>query len=433
MARMVQTVGLAVGGRPGSRLLRQLGAAVERTTVLSRVKALPIPATPRVRVLGVDEFAIRRGRTYATLLCDVETRRPVDLLPERTADSLVAWLAAHPGVEIICRDRSSVYSEGAKRGAPSATQVADRWHLLQNLTAAVEKTAHAHRACLRKAAEPLAAPGADQEPDAPGGSPIEDGLPPSDPPGNQLLARTRQRHADVLELLDQGHTMAATARILGLDPRTVKRFATEDLENMLASARDRRPAKIDPFKPLLQARFHSGCHNANQLFREIAERGYPGSHQSVRRYVATLRSGTADLEERRVVPSPRQITGWIMRSPSSLSEDEQQRLKQVMESCPDLSIARELAGDFHAILRRRSGQADLADWSQQVLEHGSRPLQGFAAFLQNDWDAVVAGLSLPWNSGVVEGHVTRVKLIKRRCFGRASFGLLRTLVLAQPP
>ena len=399
----------------------------DRTTVLRHVKTLPLPPIGPVTVLGVDEFAIRRGHRYATLLVDVHTRRPVDLLPDRSADSFAAWLADRPGIEVICRDRSSVYSEGARRGAPAAIQVADRWHLLQNLTTAVEKTAHAHRSCLRTAFTP-----ADSEDTGPGET-AEPMPPAADPPNNQLIARTRARHADIAALLDAGHTRAAVARILNLDPRTVARYAAGDLDALVASARDRRRGPIDPYKAYLQDRFRAGCHNARQLHREIAARGYPGSHQAVRRYVATLRSGTADPEDRRDIPSPRQITGWIMRNHGALTDDERQRLHEVLHACPDLAVTRALADAFHTILRHRTGHADLTGWAQRALETGSRPIQGFAAFLQNDWDAVVAGLSLPWNSGVVEGHVTRVKLIKRRCYGRASFALLRTLVLAQIP
>ena len=126
-ARVLRRVGLAAGGRPGARLLEGLDLPADRTTVLRHVKTLPLPPVGPVTVLGVDEFAIRRGQTYATLRVDVHTRRPVDLLPERSAGSFAAWLSDRPGIEAICRDRSSVYSEGARRGAPAAPRRRSRW------------------------------------------------------------------------------------------------------------------------------------------------------------------------------------------------------------------------------------------------------------------------------------------------------------------
>ena len=154
--------------------------------------------------------------------------------------------------------------------------------------------------------------------------------------------------------------------MMNLDPRTVTRYAAGDLGGLIASARDRRRSPIDPFKAFLQERFRASCHNGRQLHREIVERGYPGSHQAVRRYVATLRSGTADPEERRDVPSPRQITGWIMHAEGTLTDDKRQRLRQALEACPDLAVARELADAFHLILRQRSGHADLTGWTQRA-------------------------------------------------------------------
>lgn len=127
VSRLVQAIGLAVGGRAGARLATYLPVRVSRSQILREVRSLPDPPTGNVRVLGIDEFAFRKGRTFGTVLIDVETRRPIDLLPDRSTDTVAAWLAEHPGIEIVCRDRCSTFSQAANRALPDAVQVADRW------------------------------------------------------------------------------------------------------------------------------------------------------------------------------------------------------------------------------------------------------------------------------------------------------------------
>ncbi|MFD9270557.1 ISL3 family transposase [Streptomyces goshikiensis] len=432
-ARIVQAIGMAVGGRAGARLAGYLPVRASRDVIVREVRRLPDPLSGQVTVLGIDEFAFRRGATYGTVLIDVETRRPIDLLLDRTADSVAAWLTAHPGIKVICRDRCSAFSQAATRAAPDAIQVADRWHLLHSLARAVEKTAHQHRACLRKDAEvddldPRQAPPSSAALAALIGPPE-----PDDPPDNQLLARVRQWHTDIHHLRERGWTIRAIARHLGRDRKTIRHYLTTDLDQILASARERRPnGHINRFKPYLQQRFREGATNAAALFREIRERGYRGSRVVVTKYIATLRAGTAAPEPRQPIPSPRRITTWIMRRPDSLTDTQREQLNRILDACLDLATARDLAHEFSAIARECRGH-DLTHWMARALEQGPQPLQGFAAFLQNDWAAVVNGLTLNWSSGAVEGQVTRIKLIKRRSYGRASFGLLRTLVLAQPP
>ncbi|WP_345681011.1 ISL3 family transposase [Yinghuangia aomiensis] len=423
VSRLVQAIGLAVGGRAGAKLAAYLPVRASRSQILREVRSLPDPSFDGVRVLGIDEFAFRKGHTYGTVLIDMETRRPIDLLPDRAADTVAAWLAKHPEVEVVCRDRSSAFSQAVNRVAPDTVQVADRWHLLHSLTRAVERTAHAHRPCLRKdfdAASPerlLAL--------------IEPAPPPDDPPDSQIIARVRQWHKDVNDRRDRGENLSAISRALRLDRKTVRRYATCDLDDLVASARDRRPEIIARFKPYIQQRFRTGGTNAAQLYREIREQGYRGSRITVRTYVATLRAGTA-VDEPRAVPSPRRIAAWIMRRPEVLSSGERAELDRVLDTCPDLAATADLARAFTGIVRERRG-CELAAWTTRALADGPKPLQGFAAFLHNDWDAVVNGLTLQWSSGAVEGQVTRIKLIKRRSYGRASFALLRTFVLAQPP
>ncbi|WP_243879223.1 ISL3 family transposase [Streptomyces sp. KS 21] len=190
-------VGLALAGRAGARLARVFGVLVSRSTVLRLVEALPDPQVPAPRVVGVDEYATRKGRYHGTILVDVESRRPVDLLPDREASSLAAWLAKRPGIEVVCRDRAPFFAEGATVGAPQAVQVADRWHLWHNPSEAAERCVADHRGCLRVLAPDPAqpAPEPDEVPD-PTGSPW--------PTGHRFADRTRAKHATVHELLAPG-------------------------------------------------------------------------------------------------------------------------------------------------------------------------------------------------------------------------------------
>ena len=145
---------LELGGRAGARLAAELGLLVGRDALLSRARRAAPTDAGEVRVLGVDDFAFRRGARYGTILVDLERRRVVDLLPERSQESLVAWLERHPGVETATRDRSNVYREALAKGAPEATQVADRWHLLHNLALVLEEFLLQKRPVLREAAMP---------------------------------------------------------------------------------------------------------------------------------------------------------------------------------------------------------------------------------------------------------------------------------------
>jgi transposase len=182
---------------------------VSRSTLIRLIRGAPDPEPGTPLVLGGDDFALRKGHVYGTVLVNIETRRPVDVLPEGSAESFRAWLDAHPGAEIICRDRGGCYAEGAAEGAPLATQVADRWHLWHNLAEAVERAVVRHRSCLREPPpEPEPAPAAEQAPET------------------GLAARTRARHAEVHAALARGLTITEISRTLGLERRTVRRYAT---------------------------------------------------------------------------------------------------------------------------------------------------------------------------------------------------------------
>ncbi|MFI6359625.1 ISL3 family transposase [Streptomyces sp. NPDC050743] len=423
LADWLRLIAIELGGRPAARLCRRLRLSAGRTRLLRLLTAPTVPDRAP-RVLGVDEFAFRKGCTYGTVLVDVEAGRVVDVLPDRTSETFAAWLTEHPGAEIICRDRASAYTKAVRESAPDALEVADRWHLLQNLSAAVEKTCHQHRDCLRKRAEE------EKVTEVPEPPPML--LPPAELPRTQIIERTRHRYEDIHRLLEKRWTISAIARRLNLDRKTARRFRDTDLDQ-LASARERRPnGVLEPFKAYLNARFTEtqGQVSGTRLFLEIQARGYRGSRQVVRKHLTALRAGTAE-PVRVDIPSPRKITSWIMRPRETLTESQDERLLQVRLACPDIARACDLARAFADLARHRRGYL-LLEWIRQAEQDAPKPMKGFAGFLRQDLAAVTAGLTLPWSSGVVEGHVNRVKTLKRAMYGRASFELLRSRILTQP-
>jgi transposase len=369
--------------------------------------SLPDPehaiATPRV--LGVDDFAFRRGQVYGTVLVDCETSTPVELLAGREAQPLAAWLLAHPGVEVICRDRSGAYAEGARQGAPDAVQVADRFHLWQNLGKAVERCVARHRGCLRRV-EPE--PGRPEPSSPPQPEPEADEARPV----GRFAERARRHHALVHDLVAQGHALRAIARQLGWGFHTVHRYARAQTWQELVDGKWQRPrpSKLDAFKPHLQQRVQQGATNAAQLHREITAQGYGGSYALVRAYLERYRRRPDPIAP--LPPTVRQVTGWLLRHPDRLTEDEHLRLKAILEHCPELQAAAEHVRCFGEMLTKLEGRK-LPGWITAVRADadGLPGLGSFAAGLEHDLDAVTRGLTTHWSSGPIEGRVNHIKMV----------------------
>ncbi|MFE0459416.1 ISL3 family transposase [Kitasatospora sp. NPDC058965] len=418
LAEIVQAIALALAGRAGARLAAVLHILISRTTLLSVVMATPDPMPTAPRVLGVDDFATRRGRKYGTVLVDLDSHRVLDLLPGREKAPLVAWLSAHPGIEVVCRDRAGAYAEAANAGAPQAQQVADAWHLWDNLAHAVERTAIAHRSCLTP-------PLADYPEPTPAAAP-DPALNPDTGTEKWLVTRTRERHRAVQDLLARGWTISAIGRELGLARHTARRYAHCENPEALAD-RAIRTTRLDAYRPYLINRWNQGCTNASTLFREIQAQGYPGrTPQAVRRFLRPLRDTAKTAPE--PPPKPQDLTNWITRHPGNLRVEEERLLGDVLSRCPELEAVRNHVHAFARMICDRTG-TDLPAWISAVRAADLPHLHAFADGLERDQDAVTAGLTLPWSSGPVEGHVNRIKMLKRQMYGRASLPLLRKRVL----
>jgi transposase len=440
---MLAGFGLELAGRGASRLAGTLGIAVHPATVLRLVAAVPDPqAAAAPDVLGVDDFALAKGYVYGTVLVDMRTGDVVDLLPDREAATLEAWLTAHPGAGIICRDRAGNYAEGARAGAPGAIQVADRWHLWHNLAEYAEKTAAGHRGCLKDPPgedagghdEPGPADTPDQEPpgQAEGGQVPPDGVLDACGRERRLVTRTRERYAEIRGRLDAGESLSAISRVTGLDRKTVQRFARAGSAGELPGKATSRESKLDQFKPYLHQRWNEGITDAAALHAGLRQRGWAGSEQTVRRYVRPFRQAHAAPGPAPAVPKTRQITRWLLTRPDHLQPGEQAQLQAIRARCPHIDALARHVTAFAEIMTARTGSRDLETWLTAVEADEQAGLRSLAAGIRNDQQAVTNGLSLHWNSGKVEGTVNKIKMIKRQMYGRAGFDLLRKRVILHP-
>jgi len=393
------SIALGLAGRAGSRLATALGMPVSRSTLLRRIRRLPDPPVGSVTVLGVDEFAWRRGRNYGTVLVDLsDGNRPVDVLDGRDAGDFADWLRAHPGVQVICRDRAGGYADGAREGAPQAVQVADRWHMWDNLCQHVNKLVAAHHTCLVEPA-PAAPPRVDGEHCS--GEAAE--VAKADQQPTTRSARTQWRFLEVHALRVQGLSVPVIARRLGVDLKTVRRYLRADtVEQLIAGGV--RASNLDPFKPHLQQRLTAGARSATALYAEIVEQGYTGSYNTVERYLKPLRrSDAATLAQvlRNRPPPVRQVTAWISGLPGHLDPEDQVRMSAIRARCPEIDSSVKHVAGFARMIKDLSGdKTTLTEWMVAV-DHDLPTLRSFTRGLRLDLEAVTAGLTLHYNSGAV--------------------------------
>ena len=424
--REAQTsIGLALGGEPGSRLAGKLAMPVSGDTLLRIVRAAGAAPIEPPRVLGVDDWAWRRGQRYGTVLCDLERKRVIDLLPGRSAAALAGWLERHPGVEVIARDRAGVYADGARQGAPEATQVADRWHLLRNLGEALRHVTDRHHARLRAALK-AAASGANAVPaQLPASTPL--------PPATKLerdqrdrLAARGARFDRVMALRGRGLTLDGIAAATGLSRSTVKRWLRRG--SVPTWRKPRRASILDAHRGYLERRWREGCRNASALWRELRARGFAGRPGVVGKWAAGARrqeeaAGRRPCSPR--IPSGRRIARLLTTPPEGLGPDDRRLLELVRVAAPELAEAGELAVAFARMVRDKDG-GELDGWLEAAAASGLAP---FARGLRQDLPAVRAAFELPWSTSPVEGQINRLKTIKRQMYGRAGFALLRRRVL----
>lgn len=443
----LSAVAFALGGQAGQRLAARLRMPVSGDTLLRIVRRTPEPAADCPRVIGVDDWAQRRGRVYGTILVDLERRRVTDLLSDRTAETLAEWLKAHTSVQTVARDRSGEYARGIALGAPKAVQVADRWHLLVNLRQAFERL-------LDRLRPELQVLQTTKTPEKSSAIPVRRRRHRS---WSEVQARDGRRarqlalHEKVHRLHRAGHNIRAIARRLHLSRTTVYRYLSMSRWPEPA-ARKRRPSMLEPFVDYLTRRWHEGCRNAVQLWREIRARGYPGTRRQVTQWVYERRASPArttptkyvapqarsgkplftldEAADQAPLPVSRRLV-WLFLRPPEQIEPTDLTLREQLLAHPRLAQAQGLAQDFQRLVRERRSRG-LPGWLKACETSAIPELVNFATGLRQDYAAVKAALRSPWSNGQTEGHVHRLKLLKRQMYGRAHFDLLRLRCLHPP-
>ncbi len=432
LREQITSIGLATSGKGGVRLGDRLGIETSRNTTLRRMMDVPDDARASVVYLGIDDFAFRRGYQFGTILVDLESHRPIDILPDRRAETAAAWMRDNPEIHVVSRDRASAYASAASEAAPQAIQVADRFHVSKNLTEATQLL-------LSRCQAEIAAGGGHMEEPAQN----ESGKPvisieewrPKEPARVKEARLTRRagreaRYKQVMQMQSLGSTTREIACQLGMSQRTVQKWLAAGTFPE-AQKRRKKSSSFDEFAPYVLKRWQEGERNGLTLWRETVAQGYTGSERTVYRHVETLKQASvqASLNADRLHKFTASTAVWLfVREKKSLDEVEQEDLATFCQASPTLKRTYDLVQDFMQMVRKREGHR-LDAWLERVAASDLPELQSFAAGVEKDKDAVKAGLTWPVNNGQVEGHVTKLKLIKRTMYGKAGFPLLRQRVL----
>lgn len=361
------------------------------------------------RVIGIDDWAIKKGRTYGTIIVDLEAQCVVDILPDRTTDGVADWLRQQPHIEIVARDRSTEYANAIRAGAPRALQVADRWHLLVNIRDMVERWLGAHHATLR--ALPMT--------EACTQALLQQHLPFRRTQTDQLQREQRraQRVADydqVQQWRRDGHSVSQIARWMGWKWETARKYydAAQFPERKYPPRKypPVRRSILDPYRAYLERRHAEGCENASQLWREIKALGYPGTSKQVLRWMQQRRTQPApftpapyretclqpERSPRAILPSSRQLAWLLVKDPEQLSETEQLTLAHIQQEITVTQLY-SLGQQFVRMIRQRQAE-QLDPWLAACDASDIAQVRTFANGIQQDYAAIRAALATTWSN-----------------------------------
>lgn len=419
LRQFLAQLGWEHGGASGARSAHLQGLQATERSILRLMHALPLPPIAAPRIIGLDEWAWKRGQRYGALIVDLERNKPIALLADRSRQTVAGWLKEHPTIQIVARDRSKEFASAITEALPKASHVADRWHVAKNLTEHLDKVVSARWKQLTKAAGEAEMPA---EP-----------LPVSPPTRRPRQPVGEARYQQMLALQEAGLPTGAIAKRLGVRQRTIQHWLAQK-HGPYAGPRKPRRSPLDWSTRYLRERWEAGERNGTVLWEELKAKGYTGSSRSVYRRLAKWREHPrkrglpASLESVARSPfedvTPGRVVGWMLARPGELRPEAEAQLDQITQMDGTLAQARELTHRFLDLIRHHSGEG-LDTWLKDVRTSSVREFLLFARSVERDKAAILAGLTLPYSTGPVEGHINRLKLIKREAYGRAGLSYLQ--------
>lgn len=405
---LVHHLGLALGGRPAASFARRLMLPVSNDTLLRAVRRRGRPAFPRPAVVGIDDWAWKRNQRYGTIICDLERRRPICLLPDREPATAQAWLAAQPQIAIVARDRGGSYSLAAAKAAPQAIQVADRWHLMENAS-------HAFLDAVRKSMRQIRA--------AIGAATVDpDLLTAAERIQYEGYLRREDANAAILARARKGSSIKQIVRETGHSRGLVRRIQRGQRSDVFRT----RESSLEPYLPWLDAQWAAGVHNGSELWRRLKSQGFRGCLRVVSEWAGRRkRAEGADAGSLRRVPSARTIARLMTTGRDTLSKSDAVTIAAIESGVPLLVEARSVIAAFHAMIRKKH-EAELDAWIEQAK---TSLVASLANGVMKDRAAVRAAIISAWSNGQTEGQITKLKLVKRQMYGRAKIDLLEARLI----
>ncbi len=406
---LVRHLGLALGGRPAQAVGARLLLPVSKDTFLRSVRNAMPPLASAPRVIGIDDWAWRRGQRYGTVICDLERRQIIDLLPDREPATVEAWLRSQPQIEVVARDRNGGYGGAVTRALPRAIQVADRWHLLENVSAAFLAAVRRQMPQIRRTVGV-----ADLDPAL---------LTAAERLQYDGFQRRRQTNEIVWRMAREGVSIKRIGRVTGLSRGLVRRIVRGERDDVFRV----RQNSLTPWLPRLERDWADGCRNATELWRRLRASGFGGSLRVVGEWATRQRrADSAVLSGSGKCPPARRIAQLMTSARDHLSKVDAVVVAQIEGALPALASTRLLVDRFIAMVRNGTA-GDMAAWLDEA---ATSEIASFARGLASDQAAVVAALTEPWSNGQTEGQINRLKTLKRQMYGRANIDLLKARLVA---
>ncbi len=401
-------LGLALGGRPAARFARRLMSPVSNETLLRGVRRRGFSRAAPPVVVGVDDWAWKRNQRYGTIICDLERRRPIRLLPDREPATVQAWLATQPQIKIVSRDRGGGYALAAAKALPQAIQVADRWHLMENAS-------HAFLDAVRKSMRQIrtAIGAATVDPEL---------LTAAERLQYEGYVRREETNAAILAHAKMGASIKEIVRNTGHSRGLVRKVLRGQRSDVFRT----RESSLDPYLPWLDAQWAAGLRNGCELWRRLGGLGFRGCLRVVSEWAGRRRRAEkAAVESLHRTPSARTIARLMTNGRDILSKSETVTVAAIEGGAPPLVEAREAIAAFHAMVRMKV-DTELDAWIERA--RGSL-VASFANGVIKDKAAVQAAITSSWSNGQTEGQITKLKLVKRQMYGRAKLDLLEARLI----